>query len=99
MESIRPKTRTPRGGKAPTTCGRGTNSGESSETDRDLAASIYGATPGGNFEGTNVLHLAQPLNDLANGLGLELSELEARKATIDERLACIPRHADPARSG
>jgi hypothetical protein len=56
------------------------------DTDRDLAASIYGGTPGGNFEGTNVLHLAQPLNDLANDLGLELSELEARKATIDERL-------------
>jgi uncharacterized protein YyaL (SSP411 family) len=54
--------------------------------DLDLAASIYGATPGGNFEGTNNLLRVVGLKEIATATGLDVAEIEERKQSIDERL-------------
>ncbi len=51
-----------------------------------VAADIYGASPEGNFEGANILHLPRPLPDVARRLGVDLDQLLAVKATIDEDL-------------
>jgi uncharacterized protein YyaL (SSP411 family) len=53
---------------------------------RELAASIYGATADGNFEGANVLHLPQSIDELAVRLDMDPQELATRRAVIDERL-------------
>jgi len=52
----------------------------------ELAAAIYGATPEGNFEGANVLHLPAPLPELARSLGMETSDLTRAKEEIDRLL-------------
>jgi uncharacterized protein YyaL (SSP411 family) len=54
--------------------------------DRELAASIYGATADGNFEGANVLHLPQSIDELAVRLDMDPQELATRRSVIDERL-------------
>ncbi len=51
--------------------------------DLDLAATIYGATPGGNFEGANILHLPRSLGDLAQDLGVGTEQLSESKRRID----------------
>ena len=67
-------------------------------TDRDLAAAIYGATPEGNFEGTNNLHRFVDLADVATAAGVTVDEVIERKATIDERLRAVRRmRVPPAR--
>jgi uncharacterized protein YyaL (SSP411 family) len=53
---------------------------------RELAGSIYGATADGNFEGANVLHLPQSIDELAVRLDMDPQELATRRAVIDERL-------------
>jgi len=54
--------------------------------DRDLAALVYGATAGGNFEGANILHLPRTLADAAASAGISEEMLGVRKASMDERL-------------
>jgi uncharacterized protein YyaL (SSP411 family) len=54
--------------------------------DRDLASAIYGATPEGNFEGANNLHRVARLDEVATTTGLEVTEIEKRKTSIDDRL-------------
>ena len=46
-----------------------------------VVLAYYGVTAGGNFEGRNILHVAQPLSDAARRLGL--SEPKAR-AVVEE---------------
>ena len=54
--------------------------------DRDLAARIYGASPTGNFEGANVLHLPGTAADTPAPLGLSDEDLAAAKSRIDRLL-------------
>ena len=54
--------------------------------DRALAASIYGVTPDGNFEGANNLVRRSNLDDVARAHGLTREELEAAKTHIDDAL-------------
>ncbi|MGB5656612.1 MAG: thioredoxin domain-containing protein [Acidimicrobiia bacterium] len=54
--------------------------------DLDLAAAVYGATPNGNFEGSNILSLPERLPDLARTLGIAEDELHRAKARIDDQL-------------
>jgi uncharacterized protein YyaL (SSP411 family) len=42
--------------------------------------------PGGNFEGTNVLHRPEPLHDIAERFGITLDELERRRRGADAAL-------------
>jgi uncharacterized protein len=72
--------------------------GEALGADRDLAAAIYGATPEGNFEGTNNLHRFSDLDTVAAAEGLTVDELHSRKASIDDRLRAVRRlRVPPAR--
>jgi uncharacterized protein YyaL (SSP411 family) len=60
-----------------------------SASDGELAVHIYGLKPGGNFAGTqdkNVLHIAEPLEELAPYKGLTLQELIDRLHSIREAL-------------
>ena len=54
--------------------------------DVELAASIYGATPDGNFEGSNILNLPEPLANLALTLDLTEEDLHRAKSRIDDQL-------------
>jgi uncharacterized protein YyaL (SSP411 family) len=54
--------------------------------DLDIGAAIYGATPEGNFEAANILHLPGPLSDIAEHLGMPENELRERKRRIDDLL-------------
>ena len=54
--------------------------------DLPLAAAIYGATPGGNFEGSNNLHRFNDLAAAAASLGVTTEELEEGRRRIDTRL-------------
>ncbi len=60
-----------------------------SASDGELAVHIYGLKPGGNFAGSqdkNVLHIAEPLEELAPYKGLTLQELIDRLHSIREAL-------------
>ncbi len=54
--------------------------------DAELLATIYGVTPEGNFEGSNVLHRPRSLADIAEEFGLTGAELAERRATSDAAL-------------
>ena len=54
--------------------------------DVELAAAMYGATPEGNFEGANILHLPRPLSALAADRGISEAELRIARTRIDGRL-------------
>ncbi len=54
--------------------------------DRELASAIYGATPEGNFEGTNNLHRFVGLSEISAATGIEIPEILDRKRTIDDLL-------------
>ena len=54
--------------------------------DIDLAAAIYGATPEGNFEGSNILNVPEHAADLARTLGMAEDELHRSKSRIDGHL-------------
>ena len=54
--------------------------------DRDLASAIYGATPKGNFEGSNNLHRFVSLDEISAATGLDVAAIVDRKKSIDERL-------------
>ncbi len=68
---------------------------ETLDDDVHLAATIYGATPAGNFEGANILHLPRSLAAVADDLGIGEDELRRSKEAIDERLR--KRRADRVR--
>ena len=54
--------------------------------DLDFAQVIYGATPAGNFEGANILHVPQRLSDLATQSGSTEADLRAAQVRINDRL-------------
>ncbi|MDZ7592529.1 MAG: hypothetical protein U5L05_18015 [Rubrivivax sp.] len=54
--------------------------------DAALAELHWGVTPGGNFEGANILHVAVPLDEAAARLGLSTDEARARIARAKEAL-------------
>jgi uncharacterized protein YyaL (SSP411 family) len=54
--------------------------------DARLAATLYGVTPGGNFEGRSVLYLPRDLNGVAEDLDLSTAQLSAAVERINSRL-------------
>jgi uncharacterized protein YyaL (SSP411 family) len=46
--------------------------------DAPLALAYWGVTDGGNFEGRNILHVAQPLEDVAASLEISVNEAQER---------------------
>ncbi len=54
--------------------------------DRGVAADIYGASLEGNFEGANILHLPEPLSEVARRVAIDEGELRRIKNVIDDRL-------------
>ncbi|NEX22177.1 DUF255 domain-containing protein [Thiorhodococcus mannitoliphagus] len=54
--------------------------------DAELAIALYGVTPGGNFEGRNILHLPVAPEAFAEAQGLTLDELWQRMDRIDQTL-------------
>ena len=69
-----------------------------SPADAELAFHIYGLKPEGNFpnsNGKNVLHIAEPLQDIADYKGLTIDELimqmgKIRNALFKERKKRVP---------
>ncbi len=58
--------------------------------------SIYDATPGGNFESKNILHLARDLAEAARGYGMSEAELaEDLRASRERLLAARARRVRP----
>ena len=55
-------------------------------SDLESGAALYGATPEGNFDGSNILHLPAPIAEIADRLGISESDLVDRKRRIDELL-------------
>ncbi len=62
-----------------------------------LAGAYFGVTPGGNFEGRNILHLATPLPALAAQFGL--TEEEARHRIEQVRVGLRSRREERVRPG
>jgi len=61
-------------------------------------AGIYQVTPGGNFEGRSILHLPQPLEELAASQGSEIAALLPRlDACRAKLLACRNRRVRPGK--
>ncbi|MEA3503110.1 MAG: thioredoxin domain-containing protein, partial [Actinomycetota bacterium] len=54
--------------------------------DLETGAALYGATPEGNFEGSNILHLPTPIADTAERLGIPVVDLVDQKRRIDHLL-------------
>jgi uncharacterized protein YyaL (SSP411 family) len=54
--------------------------------DLDAGAALYGATPEGNFEGANILHLPLPMADAAVQLGIAESAVRDLKRRVDDLL-------------
>ncbi|MEN8041503.1 MAG: thioredoxin domain-containing protein [Actinomycetota bacterium] len=69
--------------------------GEILGEDRDLAAAIYGASPEGNFEGSNNLLRLSELDDVAAALGQDVSQIEESKLSIDSRLRNVRAQRTP----
>jgi uncharacterized protein YyaL (SSP411 family) len=63
--------------------------------DSDLLAAVYGVTPGGNFEGHNVLERYRPLSEIAAAFDLSTTELAERRARADARLVARRRTRVP----
>jgi uncharacterized protein YyaL (SSP411 family) len=63
--------------------------------DLDLAAAVYGATPGGNFEGDNNLLRVVGFEEIAAATGLDVAGIEERKQSIDERLRLVRAQRTP----
>ncbi|MBT7164189.1 MAG: thioredoxin domain-containing protein [Victivallales bacterium] len=69
------------------------------ETEAKLFAQAYGVTPGGNFEGHNILNLPHPLADVAKRHSLTVDQLEQRLAAsrrllLPVRAKRVPPHKD-----
>src|SRR5690606_9102592 len=56
------------------------------EEDADIAIEYWGMTPGGNFEGHNILHVPNEDAIAAERLGISEDELRARLAVIKDKL-------------
>ena len=56
------------------------------EEDAELVRLRHGTSANGNFEGRNILHAAQPLDEVARTLGISETQLRARLAGIHARL-------------
>ena len=54
--------------------------------DLELVAAVYGATPGGNWEGRNILHVVATPAEVAARLGLAPAEVDARLDAARRRL-------------
>ena len=65
--------------------------------DGPAAAAYFGVTPGGNFEGANVLHAALPLNLAAERFGM--SEEEAAAAVLRVKARLLERREGRIRPG
>ena len=51
--------------------------------DLETGATLYGASPEGNFEGSNILHLPKSVADVAEQVGVAESDLRDQKLRID----------------
>jgi uncharacterized protein YyaL (SSP411 family) len=54
--------------------------------DVEMMTAVYGVTPDGNFEGTNVLHHPEPLDEVAARHGISVDELTERLRHADAAL-------------
>jgi hypothetical protein len=54
--------------------------------DADLIGRYYGATEGGNFEGSNILNVRTPAAQYASQRGLDVTQFEAKLREAKERL-------------
>ena len=52
----------------------------------EIAIEVYGMTPQGNFEGSNILHLSRPLDETAILLGMSEDELKNALARVKAQL-------------
>ncbi len=52
----------------------------------EVAAALYGATPAGNFEGSNILNIPTQIPEVAERLGISEIDLRERKRRIDDLL-------------
>lgn len=59
------------------------------ENEVALCETVYGVTRAGNFEGANVLHLPQPLDEAADTLGMTRMALDEALGDITRRLYAI----------
>lgn len=62
------------------------------DEDADLAIEYWGVTPGGNFEGANILHVPNEDRIVADRLHLTLEELHTRLAAIKDKLYAARTH-------
>jgi hypothetical protein len=63
-----------------------------------IIIAYYGVTPGGNFEGRSVLHVARPLADVARDLGLPPEQVRvAIEESKDRLFAARSKRAPPLR--
>jgi uncharacterized protein YyaL (SSP411 family) len=69
--------------------------GEILGDDRETAAAIYGATPAGNFEGTNNLHRRTDIGAVMEATGFTLIEIAEARESIDERLRTVRARRTP----
>jgi uncharacterized protein YyaL (SSP411 family) len=60
--------------------------------DAALLATLYGASPGGNFEGANILHRADDLAAVAARLDTSVDEVVRRKGIVDDTLRTARGH-------
>jgi len=66
--------------------------------DATVAGTIYGVTPGGNFEGLNNLHLAASVEEVAEHLSIDPAAVRAAKRRADAALrATRDKRVPPAR--
>jgi uncharacterized protein YyaL (SSP411 family) len=56
------------------------------EADAAVVERVWGISAAGNFEGKNILHVAEPIEDVAAALGLTVDAVRATLASARERL-------------
>jgi uncharacterized protein len=54
--------------------------------DADLFMRYYGVTEGGNWEGTNILHMPQPAEAVADALGIEVAQVADKISAANQTL-------------
>ena len=57
--------------------------------DADLVGEVLGVTGAGNFEGSNILHLAEPLAEVAEKYGLGESDVAATVTAAKQKLLAV----------
>jgi len=74
---------------------RGTSSDP--EADAELFMTVYGVTESGNFEGSSILSVAEPIARVAAESGRDAAEVESRVRSVGEALLAVRgRRARPA---